>query len=348
MSAWVCGILSLVIVSSMALASDGAVTSFSDLQGMMGAFRESRILLSAVELDVFTAVGEGSTTEDVAHKLKTDPRATETLLNALVAVGALTKDQARFHNTPDTARFLVAGSPDYMRPALMHTVNMWDAWDTLTDCLRAGTAVRSPGVEAKDQQWTENFIAAMHRGAQTTARRLVAAVGASGVKRLLDIGGGSGAYSIEFAKANQKLHAEVFDLAEVVPIAQRYIQETGLTDRVTTKVGDLTNDEFGGDYDLILLSAICHMLSPEENQDLFRRCYRATAPGGRIVIRDFILEPNKTAPRSAAIFGLHMLVATRGGATYTEGEYRDWLQASGFDGVTRLEPPGDLIVASRQ
>lgn len=117
---------------------------------------------------------------------------------------------------------------------------------------------------------------------------------------------------------------------------------------MTTRVGDLTKDEFGSDYDLILLSAICHMLSPKQNQDLFRRCYRALAAGGRIVIRDFILDPDKTAPRSAAVFAINMLVATRGGSTYTEGEYRRWLTGAGFQQVTRTEPSGDLIMALRQ
>jgi predicted O-methyltransferase YrrM len=334
----------LIGTSSIAMCAQ----SFSDLREMMGRFEESRILLTAVDLDVFTAVGPEATAAQVSKKLGTNPRATETLLNALVALGALTKKDGVFHNTRDTARYLVAGSPDYARPALMHTVDMFNSWATLTACVRTGTAVRTPGVEEQDPQWTENFISAMHSGAQGTAARVVRAVGASRIRRLLDVGGGSGAYSIAFAKANPSLHAEVLDLVSVVPIAQKYIQEAGLADRVTTRVGDLTVDEFGKDYDLILLSAICHMLDPEQNQDLFRRCYRALAPGGRIVIRDFILEPDKTAPRWVALFAINMLVATKGGSTYTEAEYKSWLTGAGFQTFTRLEPTGDLIVATRQ
>jgi predicted O-methyltransferase YrrM len=321
--------------------------SFSDLTGMMSRFQESRVLLTAVELDIFTAVGPGATGVQVSKKLGTDPRATETLLNALVALGALTKKDGVFFNTPDTARYLVAGSPDYAQPALIHTVDMFTAWASLTDCVRTGTAVRPPGVEQQEPRWTESFIAAMHRGAERTAAQVVRTVGVSGVRSLLDIGGGSGAYSIAFAKASPTLHAEVLDLASVVPIAQEHIKEAGMADRVTTRIGDLTVDEFGKDYDLILLSAICHMLDPEQNQDLFRRCYRALAPGGRIVIRDFILEPDKTAPRWVALFAINMLVGTQGGSTYTEAEYKSWLTGAGFRGFTRVEPTGDLIVALR-
>jgi predicted O-methyltransferase YrrM len=322
-----------------------APRSFDELMSTMRNFQESRVLLAAVELDLFTAVGEGGTAAEVAARLGTHPRATEMLLNALVALGALTKSGGVFHNTPETARYLVAGSPDNQRPALMHTVHVWKAWTTLTDCVRAGTAVLPPGVEARDEPWTQAFIAAMHRNAMSAAPALVQAVGAAGVRRLLDIGGGSGAYSIAFAQANPELRAEVLDLAAVVPIARKHIAEAGLEARVTTRAGDLLRDQFGEGYDLILLSAICHMLSPEENQDLLGRCRRALAPGGRIVIRDFILEPDKTAPKAAALFALNMLVNTRAGSTYNEAEYRAWLTAAGFDGVRRLQP--DLIVARR-
>jgi predicted O-methyltransferase YrrM len=322
--------------------------SYSELMRTMGAFRESRVLLTAVELDVFTAVGAGAEASQVASKLGTDPRATDSLLNALVALGALTKKDEVFHNTADTARYLVAGSPDDDRPALMHTVQMWASWNGLTDSVRQGTASVAPRVETDDAAWTASFIAAMHRNAEGTAERLVEAVGAQGVRRLLDVGGGSGAYSIAFAKANRELHAEVLDLAAVVQIAEKHIADAGLTDRVTTRIGDLRRDGFGKDYDLILLSAICHMLGPEENRDLFRRSYRALAPGGRLVIRDFILEPDKTAPKSAAMFAVHMLVNTRQGSTYTAGEYRAWLAAAGFLETKRLDPPGDLLVATRE
>ncbi len=321
--------------------------SFADLTETMRSFQESSILLTAVELDIFTAVGPGATAEQVSRKLQTNSRATEVLLNAIVALGALTKKDGTFRNTPETARYLVAGSPDCVRPALMHTVHMSKSWATLTKCVRAGTAVVPPGVDQQDRQWTESFIAAMHRGAAGPAAQLVRKVGAGGVRRLLDVGGGSGAYSIAFAMANPNLQAEVLDLAPVVPIAQKHINDAGLADRVRTRIGDLTADEFGKGYDLILLSAICHMLDPQQNLDLFRRCHRALTPGGRIVIRDFILEPDKTAPKWVALFAINMLVGTRGGSTYTEGEYKAWLKGAGFAAFTRLDPAGDLILATR-
>lgn len=329
----------------LAMAMEAPGASFQDLMETMRNFQESRVLLAAVELDVFTAVGQGGTAAEVASRLGAHPRGTEMLLNALVALGALTKTQGVYRNTPETARYLVAGSPENQRPALMHTVHVWKAWTTLTDAVRAGTAVTPPGVEGRDPQWTQAFIAAMHRGALSAAPAVVAAVGAASVRRLIDLGGGSGAYSIAFARANPELEAEVLDLASVVPIAEKHIAEAGLAGRVKTRVGDLLKDEFGSGYDLALLSSICHMFSPEENRDLLRRTFRALVPGGRVVIRDFILEPDKTAPKWAVLFALNMLVATRGGATYTEAEYSSWLSEAGFVSIER--PQSDLILARR-
>ena len=341
------GIVGWLSLSLCAASLAMSAESFSDLTETMRGFQESRVLLTAVELDIFTAVGHGATGADVSKKLQTNTRATEVLLNALVALGALTKKNGTFYNTSETARYLVASSPDYARPALMHTAHIFQSWATLTDCVRAGTAVLPPGVDKQDPQWTESFIAAMHRGAQSTAERLVRSVGVQGVRRLLDIGGGSGAYSIAFAKASPALHAEVLDLAAVVPIAQRHIEEAGLADRISTRIGDLTVNELGKDYDLILLSAICHMLDPEQNEDLFRRCYRALTRGGRIVIRDFILDSDKTAPKWVALFAINMLVGTKSGSTYTEAEYKTWLTSAGFEGFTRIDPTGDLMIAKR-
>ena len=313
-----------------------------DLIQRMRGFQEPRVLLGAVELDIFSAVGGGATAARVAARAGTDARATGMLLNALVALGALTKKRTVYRNTPASAR-LVGGQ----RLALMHTVNVFKAWTTLTDCVRKGTAVVPPKVERRNPEWTRSFIAAMHANAATAAAEMVRRVGAKHVRRLLDIGGGSGAYSLAFARANKSLRAEVFDLDSVVPIAQQHIDEAGLGDRVTTRTGNLRRDEFGSGYDLVLLSAICHMLGPEENLDLLCRSFRALAPGGRVVIRDFILDEDKTSPARAALFALNMLVATEKGATYTEAEYASWLRQAGFRNVTRPDPAGDLIIGCR-
>lgn len=109
---------------------------------------------------------------------------------------------------------------------------------------------------------------------------------------------------------------------------------------MTTRAGDLRTGPFGEGFDLVLLSAICHMLGPGENRDLLRRCRPALAPRGRIVIQDFVLEEDKTAPKMAALFSLNVLVGTERGASYNEGEYAAWLGEAGLREVRRIRLPG--------
>lgn len=312
------------------------------------AYQESRVILTAVELDLFTAAGDGATAAAVATRMRTDPRATEMLMNALVALGLLSKEHGQFRNTPVSARYFTAGSPDDARAATMHTVNLWRRWSTLTECVRAGSAV-APRDAAGAAEWTESFIAAMHRNAGERAPEVVRAVGAAGVRRMLDVGGGSGAYSIAFAQASPELHAEILDRPEVLEIARRHIERAGMGARIATRPGDLKSDDFGQDYDLLLLSAICHMLGPDENLDLLRRSLRALAPGGRVVIQDFILNEDKTSPKNAALFSLNMLVGTQNGASYSEREYADWLRRAGFREIRRipLDGPTGLMTGTR-
>jgi predicted O-methyltransferase YrrM len=271
------------------------------------------------------------------------------LLNALAAIGLLAKQDGIFRNAPVSARYFRTGSADNARPALMHTAHLWARWSTLTDCVRAGTPVTGREIEGRGADWTEAFIAAMHRNASERAPQVVRAVDASAVRWMLDVGGGSGAYSIAFAQANPQLKADILDLAAVAPIAQGHIRRAGVSDRVSTRVGDLRSASLGADYDLVFASAICHMLSPEENCDLLRRCRAALAPGGRMVIQDFILEADKAAPKFGALFALNMLVGTQAGSSYSEVEYREWLSGAGFGDIRRVRLPGPagLMIATR-
>ncbi|MGA7513659.1 MAG: methyltransferase [Candidatus Sulfotelmatobacter sp.] len=322
---------------AMLKARDEAGTLPDDLNEMIRGFMPSRAVLTALELDVFTAVGAGATVEEVAEKIHGDSRATEALLNAVVSLKLLEKRDETFFPTPVSARFFSADSRDNARPALMHTAHLWHRWSTLTECLRAGTSVGKRGV---DENWVTAFIAAMDRNAKERAAAVVKAVAASGISRMLDLGGGSGAYSIAFARAIPELECEILEQSDVVGLTQEYIRKAGLTDRITTRTGDMLRGPLGKNYDLILVSAICHMFSADENRRLFHQIREALAPHGRVVVSDFILEPSKTAPRAGALFSLNMLVGTQAGSSYSEPEYTQWLQSAGFSDVCRLRLPG--------
>jgi len=316
-------------------ARDAAGVMPDELAQSIRGFQESRVILTALELDLFTAIQSGATAAQAAATAGTDARATEMLLHALASLDLVRKEGAVFHNAPVAARFLAAGSPDSARMAMLHTARLWHRWSGLTECVRTGTATP----DDRGAEGTEAFIAAMHNNARQRAAQLAQAA-AAGASRMLDVGGGSGAYAIAFAQANPQLRAEVFDQPAVLTIAERHIREAGVEDRISTRVGDLRTDEFGGGYDLVLVSAICHMLSVEENRNLLARVHRALAEGGRVVIQDFLLRADKTGPRAAALFSLNMLVNTRGGASYSEDEYAVWLREAGFGEVRRIPLPG--------
>jgi len=317
-----------------------SVKPLEDLTNRIRAFQESRALLTAVELDLFGAVGKGATAVEAASRLQTDERATEMLMNALVALEMLQKKDGVFRNTELTEQYFTESSPDNMRLAMMHTAYLWDRWSTLTESVRKGASQVRASVGEGDRNWTEAFIAAMDRNVAERAPFVINAVDTSRVRRMLDIGGGSAGYSIAFAKASPELYSEVLDLPAVLPLTQQYIERAGFTERVKTRAGDLQRDEFGRDYDLVFVSAICHILGPAENQDLFRRCFAALALGGQIVIQDFILKSDKTAPRQAALFALNWLVITENGGNYSEDEYSVWLGKAGFQDIRHVLLPG--------
>ena len=314
------------------------------LDQMIRGYMPSRCILTALELDLFTAVGDGANAEQIGMRIHANARAAGMLLNALVALGLLVKSGVDYRNTPESARFFVQGSKDNHRNGLLHTANIWHRWSKMTDAVRTGTRVAIDRDGTPD--WTRNFIAGMQRNAKDRAPLVVKALGTTGVRRVLDLGGGSGAYSIAFVKASPDVQCEILDILEVVPLAAEYVSQAGVLAQVSLRTGDMLQDDFGSGYDIIMLNAICHMFSEEQNRDIFRRARQALAPKGRLVVQDFILNPDKTGPQHAALFSLNMLVSTDAGASYSELEYTHWMKAAGFTEVSRISLPGpsDLIV----
>jgi (2Fe-2S) ferredoxin/SAM-dependent methyltransferase len=325
-------------------AREKAGTLPDRLDQMIRGFMPSRAILTALELDLFTAVGDGASAEQAGARIKANPRAAGMLLNALVALGLVAKSGEQYRNTPESARYFASGGGADQRDGLLHTANIWHRWSTLTEAVRSGTRV--PISRGDNPEWTRNFIAGMQRNAGDRAPLVVKALGIDGVRRVLDLGGGSGAYSIAFAKASPEVRCEILDIPEVVPLTDEYVSRAGVSAQVSLRAGDMLVDEFGSGYDLILLNAICHMFSETQNRELFRRARQALGPKGRLVVQDFILNSEKTGPQQAALFSLNMLVGTDAGASYSEAEYSGWMKAAGFTEVERINLPGpsDLMV----
>jgi ubiquinone/menaquinone biosynthesis C-methylase UbiE len=306
---------------------------------LVSVFQQSRVLLTAFELGLFTALGEGGlTSRETSRVLQTDARATDRLMNTLVALEFLDKHGDRYVNGAFAARYLVQGRPDYLA-GLMHSVHLWRTWSTLTGAVRAGRTVTPREGGEAGERWREAFIAAMHWRGTQQAPVEVALLDLRRATRMLDVGGGSGVYAMACARARPGLAAVVFDLPDILPITRRHVDEAGLADRVALISGDLTTDDFGGDFDLILISSIVHSFPPEENRRLIGKAARALRPQGQVVVRDFLMNEDRTGPVSSALFALNMLVGTEAGDTYTESEIRGWMEESGLSDISRLDGP---------
>jgi len=306
------------------------------------SFQKSRILLSGFELDIFSNIDkEGSTSSVVAHRLQINERACDRLMNALVALDFLTKKDGLFFNTEDSFRFLSKKGPDYIG-GLMHTNHLWNTWSHLTEVVKTGKPARREKVNERGEDWLFAFINAMHDRAKKLAPRHMAGVDLSKVKSTLDVGGGSGAYSMEFIKRNPNINATVFDLENVVPITQHFVKLEGFDGKIKTYSGDYTKDELPQGYDLVFLSAIIHSNSLETNQQLINKCYHALNPGGRIILHDWIMNDDRTEPRTGAIFAINMLVGTNSGDCFTEKEVKNMFLAAGFKNISKVPLDGGI------
>ncbi|MBM4118400.1 helix-turn-helix domain-containing protein [bacterium] len=200
------------------MASRAARPLPTEIDAIARGYWASRALLTAIELDLFTALGEGATAAEIAARAGTHAAATARLLNALVGLELLAKDGERFRCTPAARDFLAAGGPDDSRASLAHLANLWERWGTLTECLRQGARVSGPQ-RSDDPEWTQAFIGAMHRGSGQRAPALVSALVAEGLlagrRRVLDLGGGSGVYCHALLAALPEARATLFDLPEV-------------------------------------------------------------------------------------------------------------------------------------
>jgi len=300
------------------------------LLGMGRAFMESRVLLTGAELDLFTlAATKPLSAEQIAARIGADLRALTIVLDALAALELLIKENDAYQTEPSAARMLSSDSPASILPMIRHSADLWDRWGQLTH--------RVAGPRKKEKSMRA-FIDAMHVIGNTLAPRIVSLVGISGARRLLDVGGASGTYTIAFLEAEPQMRATLFDLPPVIEIARERVGAAGMLDRVTLVAGDYRKDPLPVRHDLAFVSAIIHQNSPTENMTLFRKIFAALEPGGRIVVRDHLMNSDRTHPRSGALFAVNMLVGTEGGNSYTETEIRDTMEQAGFVNVRIIHP----------
>jgi ubiquinone/menaquinone biosynthesis C-methylase UbiE len=311
------------------------INSPEGIRDLANAFRESRVLLSAFELKIFTVLDKHlMTSEEVSAKINTETRATDRLMNALCGMGLLRKVKGKFYNTDLSSKYLVEGKPEFMGN-LYHANHLWSTWSYLTESVKQGGSFKGDQNKKEKDEWVEAFIGAMHYRGVNQGKVLSMMIDLSNVKKMLDVGGGSAAFSMEIVKKNSVIKAAVLDLPHVIPLTKKYVSEAGLLDNFNFIEGDYLTKDFEDDYDLILLSAIVHINSYDQNKMLIKKCADALNKNGMIIISDFVMNDDRIQPFYGALFSINMLVGTANGDTYTEREMREWYESAGLSKIER-------------
>jgi O-methyltransferase domain/Dimerisation domain len=302
------------------------------LQNMARAFIGSASLFAAIDLKLFTAVAAGkNTVEAFAAQASISAINAERLMTMCAANGLLEWRGDHYVNAPDVERFLVEVSSSYAAPWLLFTRPAWDQWGELTEHLR-NTA--PPKVIGTYENMTVDYARRYHTATSSVGfgagRRFVKRVDLSQRRKLMDLGGGSGAYSIVAAQTYAQLHAVVFDLPPVVVVTQEFIDRNGVADRVTTQGGDFTKDAFPTGCDVAIMASNLPQYSRAIIQQVIHKTHAALQPGGEMHLIGEMLDDDRTGPADAALWGLYETMANSTGITHTRGDCVGYFEAAGF------------------
>lgn len=301
-------------------------------------YREAQILLTANRLGLFSALASGArTARELAVDLTVDPRGIRILSDALAAMGLLSKEGATYTNTSLADEYLLPGSPQSKVAMLRHSARLYERWGSLLEVVTTGTPVVDEETDPRLPKGGRAFTRAMADVGRSSAAATVEKLDLAGARTFVDIGGGPGIYAMELARRWPDLQTAVFDRPSVLEVARENIAAAGLAERVDLLPGDAFVDDLGGPWDVIFVSNLMHIYSDEENRRLTARCGSALAKGGRLVIKDFLLDESRLTPPGGAIFAVNMLISTEGGDCYTESEARAWLAAAGLEWVATEE-----------
>ena len=307
------------------------------IMDITSGYQGACVLFAAADLDIFSILDRvPMTAQALAAKLSADARATAILLDALVAMGLLVKEDAKYSVGPEVAELLMERGATNVLGMVRHRANCLRRWVQLAEVVKSGkpaerqSSLRGAGADQAA------FIAAMHNFSGPVAAQVIGELGPLKFGHLLDIGGASGTWTIAFLRAVPDARATLFDLTEVIPMAKRCIAEAGLGERVTFAGGDFYTDDLPAGADFAWLGAITHQNSRQQNRKLFTKIYVALDKGGVVVLRDVVMDPTRTRPEAGAMFAINMLVATEGGGTYTFEEFKSDLVDAGFGDVALL------------
>lgn len=303
------------------------------LQGLARAFIGSASLFAAIDLKLFTAVAAGhDTVEGFAGYAGIQPIHAQRLMTMCAALGLLRHDNGRYANAPDVGRFLVEGEGSYAGDWLLFNRPDWADWGRLTGLMRSEESPRllSPMYESMTVERARDYHRATSSIGFGAARRFVRSVDLSARRRLMDIGGGSGAYSIVSAQTWPGLEAVVCDLPPVVVVTREFIEQHGVGDRVRAQACDFTRDPFPEGCDAAVMASNLPQYGPDVIQAVIGKAHAALLPGGEMHLVGEMLDDDGNGPVDAALWGLNEVLLGSTGVAHTRAECIGYFEAAGF------------------
>jgi len=320
----------------------------------INAHQRTEALKAGIELEVFTAIGEGNTTAaELAKRCQTSERGMRILCDFLTIMEMLTKQGDHFALTLDSAVFLDKRSPAYVGDAteFMCSPMLTDGAKHIAEAVRkGGTVMENDGTIGPDNPVWVNFARAMAPMMAMPAQLIAKLVDTNADRklRILDIAAGHGLFGIGFATQNQQAEITALDWKAVLEVAKENAQKAGVSDRYHTIEGSAFDVEFGTGHDLVLLTNFLHHFDPPTCETLLRKVRAALAEGGRAVTLEFVPNEDRVTPPDAAGFSMMMLTSTPAGDAYTFSELERMFANAGFSRSTihALPPTIQQVVIS--
>ena len=304
----------------------------------LGYYWETKILLTAVKLELFTMLNEKELSAgEIASRIHADSERLELLMNALVAIRVLRKQGDRFANTSVAQTYLVKTAAQYIGHLLVLQDAEWDNWGRLEQTILTGRSPVTRHLFETNPELGANVLSVLDRIGQHSGPELAKRLRLDSVTSLLDLGGGAATNAIAFCQAYSGLHVTVFDLPDTLKTAERRVTEAGLASRIELIPGDFNCDGWGGPYDAVLMSDILHYQGLGANARLVKQAFLYLKPGGRLIVKDRFLDESGTSPAWATAFAVHILVNTEQGRCFKVSEALGWMMKAGFQSVSEVE-----------
>jgi ubiquinone/menaquinone biosynthesis C-methylase UbiE len=322
---------------------------------LASGYEPALILEAAVRLNVFDTLDDRPMTlRQVVERTQTSVRGMRALLNALVALDLLDRFGDLYALTPESAAYLVSASPDYQGQMCKHVSrHLIHRWLGLTESVRTGRPAPGPVNDpASSGPYFREFVEDIFPMSYDAARGLADALdlkSATTPVKVLDLAAGSGVWGIALAEASPRVHVTAVDWPTVLPVTRRVAEKHNVLPQFTFKEGDLLTTDFGTGHHIATLGHIIHSEGEPRSRQLLKKLHDTLAPGGTVVIAEFLPNDDRTGPAGALIFACTMLVNTEEGDTFTFNEMASWLRDSGFENVRELDVPGPapLILADK-